>query len=632
MSRLRNPFTMRASEKIESAANFLRLYSPTIIDALIEKNNQDKLWKNIVFIHSSPGAGKTSLLRVFEPSSLRALFNNRSIPDYKEVYTKLKSLKVINEERIELLGVTLACTRNYEILEDLDVSAGQKIRFFFSLLNARIVLATLRSILQLKNKSFPEGLKDISFSYIDESNYFLNLKTPCNGQELYDWASNIERKIYTAIDSFLPLSEISPDGHDELFAFSVLKPEYFKVNNEDVFSSILFMLDDTHKLSQNQRQRLEKYIIERRGNFSIWISERLEALEPKENLRSFNERDYEEINLERFWDNREAKLKQILLNVADKRASISSEDVDSFQEYIETNLNEEAFKNEFLEIIEGTNAEIVKAASFTNKFDTWIAYLQNYQGTPLEKALLLKKVEILITRYVRKNQLTFDFPHTEEELLEKLKSDLEAPAKLFLAKAGKVPYYHGINTLINLSSNNIEQFLAFSSDLYEEMLSNKMVGKELTVDATNQERIIKEMAEKKWNELAKLIPYANDVLKFLTEFGDFCQKQTYQKNAPYGAGINGFSIKEKRELKLIEEVEWIKNPIYESLINVISTCVAYNLLEIKRTKQGEKGQLWDVFYLNRWLCVKFDLPLTYGGFRHKSPDELIRWIKKNDAK
>jgi len=47
------------------------------------------------------------------------------------------------------------------------------------------------------------------------------------------------------------------------------------------------MLDDTHKLTFNQRLRLEKYIIERRGNFNIWISERLEALEPKENLRSF---------------------------------------------------------------------------------------------------------------------------------------------------------------------------------------------------------------------------------------------------------------------------------------------------------------------------------------------------------
>ncbi|MDI9342506.1 MAG: hypothetical protein QM534_18185 [Sediminibacterium sp.] len=619
---------MRASEKIESAANFLRLYSPTIIDALIDKSKSDKLWKNVVFIHSSPGAGKTSLLRVFEPLSLRTLFNTRSSPEYKEIYNKLKELQVINEDRIELLGVTLVCTRNYEILEELDVSPGQKIRFFFSLLNARIILSTLRAILQLHNKQFPEGLKEIQFNYADESNHFLNLTVPCNGKELYDWASNIERKIYTAIDSFLPISEIAPDGHDELFAFSVLKPEYFKINDQQIFSKILFMLDDTHKLSQQQRQRLEKYILERRGNFNIWISERLEALEPKENLRSYRERDYEEINLERFWDDRSAKLKQILLNVADKRASLSSEDINSFHEYIETNLNEEAFKKDFLEIIESTNAELLKITSHTDKFNEWLTYFSSYEGNPMERAILLKKIEILIARHVNKNQLSFDFPHTKDELIDKLKADLEAPAKLFLSKDNKIPYYHGLTTLANLSSNNIEQFLSFSSDLYEEMLSNKLTGKDITLDSINQEKIIRLTVDKKWSELPKLLPYANEVVKFLSELGDFCNKQTYQKNAPYGTGVNGFSIKEKKELKLIEEEEWIQNEIYEPLINVISTCVAYNLLEIKKTKQGEKDKVWDVYYLNRWLCVKFDLPLSYGGFRHRSPDELIRWIKR----
>lgn len=628
MSRIRNPFTMRASEKIESAANFLRLYSPTVIDALSEKYKNDKLWKNVIFIHSSPGAGKTSLLRVFEPLSLRTLHNNKSSPDYKEIYNKLKGLEVINEEKIELLGVTLICTRNYEILEELDVSPGQKLRFFFSLLNARVILSTLRAILQLSNKSFPDGLKDIQFSYVDESNYFMNLEVPCDGKQLYDWASNIERKIYTAIDSFLPISEISPDGHDELFAFSVLKPEYFKINNEGIFSKILFMLDDTHKLSSNQRQRLSKYILEKRGNFNIWISERLEALEPKENLGSFQERDYEEVNLEKFWDSRksEQRLKEFV-SVADKRASLSSEDIDSFHEYIESNLNEEAFKKDFLEIIEATNSEILKNTSHTDKFDEWIKYFSEFEGNPIEKAILIKKIEILIARHINKDQLSFDFPHTQGELIDKLKSDLEAPAKLFLSRTKKIPYYHGLSTIINLSSNNIEQFLSFSSDLYEEMLSNKISGKEITLSSQDQERVIRGVVEKRWNELSKLIPYATEVTKFLSALGSFSQQQTYQKNAPYGTGVNGFSIKEKRELKLITEVEWVKNPIYEPLINVISTCVAYNLLEIKKTKQGEKGQVWDVYYLNRWLCVKFDLPLSYGGFRHKNPDELIRWTK-----
>lgn len=31
--------------------------------------------------------------------------------------------------------------------------------------------------------------------------------------------------------------------------------------------------------------------------------------------------------------------------------------------------------------------------------------------------------------------------------------------------------------------------------------------------------------------------------------------------------------------------------------------------------------------LNRFLCVHFDLPLQYGGWREKSLKELSRWLE-----
>lgn len=626
-SRLRNPFVMRASEKIESVASFLRLYSPIVLDALVDKYSKGSLWSNVIFIHSTPGAGKTSLLRVFEPSSLRTLFNGRSTQEYKELYAQLKRLEVLSNDRIELLGVTLQCTRNYETLEELNVSDGQKIRFFFSLLNARIILSTLRSILQLSNKTFPDGLKDIEFSYVDESNHFMNLKVPCNGQALYDWASQIEREIYTAIDSFLPVANSKPEGHDELFAFDVLRPDFLSVNGKQVCSKILFMLDDTHKLSNNQRVKLQKYVLEKRGNFNLWISERLEALEPKENLGSYQTRDYDEINLERFWDERKSKLEKILISIADKRAGISTEDVNTFQEYIESDLNEEDYRDNFASAISSTYEHILRLTANTDKFNNWITSLETFQGTALEKAILLKQIEILIIRSVKRDQLSFDFPYTYAELQDKLKSDISNAAELFISKEQKIPYYYGLSTLYNLSSNNIEQFLNFSSDMFEQMLSNKISGKEVIVSSGSQEKIIKDLADRKWRELAKLIPYSNEVMSFLKELGEFSKKQTYQTNAPYAPGVNGFSIKEKSNAKLFTKEGWYDDELYMPLVNVISTCVSYNLLEIKKTKQGEKDQTWEVYYLNRWLCVKFDLPLSYGGFRHKNPEELIRWIK-----
>lgn len=628
MSRHRNPFRLRASEKIESDVSFLRLYSPFVLDSLSEKNKEGILWDNVMYIHSSPGAGKTSLLRVFEPRTLNTLLNNRSANDYKNLYGILRKLDVLHEHKIAMLGVTLVCTRNYEILEELDISNAQKIRFFFSLLNSRIFLATLRSIVDYEssNRPFNDVLESITFNYDNRDNYFSDLVTPCTGRELYTWASAIERRVYQAIDSFLPIVEIKPEGHDELFSLNVLKPENFSINNEPLDCKFLFMIDDGHKLSYNQKISLKKYIIEKRGSFSIWISERLEALDSVDNLRSFEGRDYEILNLERFWGEHPGKFEKVLANIADKRASNSTEDVNAFKEFLVDDLEEEILRKDFLESIETTKKNIAAVAEFTSKFDSWIKYADNFNGSPLEKAIFYKKLEILINRNIGKTQLTFEFPLTEQELLDKFKSDIDSTSKLFLSSTSKIPYYYGFSDLAKLSSNNIEQFLSFSADIFEEMLSNRLSGSQVNLDTKNQQRILNSVAERKWLELPKVIPYSGMIINFLSKLGETCRKDTFKPNAPYAPGVTGFAVKFNRTM-FDENPIWYDDEIYLPLVNVISTCVAFNLLEIKEVNQGEKGQKWEVYYLNRWLCLKFNLPFAYGGWRHKNADELLKWTK-----
>ena len=104
------------------------------------------------------------------------------------------------------------------------------------------------------------------------------------------------------------------------------------IDNVEIETRILFMFDDTHKLSLGQREFLLKYIIEQRKNYNIWISERLEALTDQENLRSYLERDYNEINLESIWQKKESKFKSIVTNIANRRAQISTEDVPEFDQ------------------------------------------------------------------------------------------------------------------------------------------------------------------------------------------------------------------------------------------------------------------------------------------------------------
>ncbi len=628
MSKLRNPFRLRASEKIESDSNFLKLYNPSVLEALQEFDKNEKLWKNVVYIHSSPGAGKSSLLRIFEPNTLLALLNNRTAAEYKTLYSIIRKLGVISEDEIRIMGVSLVCTRNYEVLEELDVSAAQKKRYFFSLLNARIVLSTLKTLVAISkyNRSFSDTLETITYNFEDEDNHFRGLSFPCSGRDLYNWASEIEKSVYEAIDSFLPPSEIRPTGHDELFSMGILKPEHFEIKGKKLKGEFLFMLDDAHKLSFNQRLSLKKYLLEKRGNFSIWVSERLEALEPVDNLRSFEERDYQELNIERFWSEKPEKFEKLLNSIAEKRAATSTEEVTSFSDYLGERLEEGDYQADLMAAIAKSSAYFDQVMQATSKFDRWISYAQEQELSVLERAILFKKLEIVIVRAMNKQQLALDFPLAEQELFDKIKGEMDGISKLFLSNENSIPYYFGFNDLARLASNNIEQFLNFSANLFEEMLSNKISGYQTNLDSGDQQRILKEVADSKWAELGKLLPYSDKILRFLTKLGEFCYRETYRPSAPYREGVTGFAVKDLQQL-FSETAGWYEDSAKQPLIDILSTCVAFNLLEIKKVKQGTAGNLNDVFYLNRWLCLKFNLSFAYGGWRHKSSDELYKWTK-----
>lgn len=622
---------MRASEKIESDSSFLRLYSSIVIDTLIEKEQRNELWENIYFIHSSPGGGKTSLLRIFQPNTLLTLLNHRSNKTYKDLFNSLKKIKVLTDDTIPLLGVFLTCARNYAVLEDIHAETSQKRRLFFALLNARIIMSTLRGILTLKKAQFPQDLKNITFTYSNEQNYFLDLQLPCTGDVLFEWARRIEEKVYEALDSFAPLSEIQPKGHSELFSIIVLSPDNLQYLNETACEKVLFMLDDAHKLSASQRKIIKEYLIEARSSASVWIAERLEALEPDENLPlgAFQGRDFKEINLEQFWRDNPKKFENILLNIADKRSKLSNEvQIDSFQDYIQTDLDENEFETNFLKSISDSKEYLMKISSITNRYDDWIAYANEIIGTPYEMSQKLKAIQIIIARDSNKSQLTFDFPLSVTDIKDKINSTINVTAELFVAKGYEIPYYYGIDKIVKLSSANIEQFINFAAGLFEEILSRNVVGEDLIIKARRQEEIIKKLTDEKWTEIGKIVPYSKSVIKFLIAFGEMAQKETYKDNAPYAPGVTGIGIKLNKTHSLIEDEPWITNPRFDLLRNVLSSCVAYNLIEIETdVSQGKKGDKWMVLYLNRWLCNKYNLPYTYGGWRPRTPEDLLRIIQ-----
>lgn len=625
--RTRNPFKIRRSEKIESDTTFLRIYSPIILEDLVEKHKEEKLWNDFLFIRSSPGAGKTSLLRIFEPDTLVTLFNSKSSSGVKDLREYLRKIDVIDNEKIKLLGVCLHCNRNYEILEDLPVDELKKKRFFFALLNARIILTALRGILTIKRLTFPADLNKIRFD-TNVPTPISELSFPCTGDQLYAWAANIEKLVYKALDSFQPIDQIQPKGHNELFTLSFLSKTSIIVNQEVFSERILFMFDDAHKLSVNQRSFLIKYIIEQRYNFSIWVAERLEALTSKENLRSRQDRDYNELDLEEIWQSKETKFKTIVANIAFRRAAISTEDVPGFEENLESAVNEEMFKTSFIESYNKALQRLTHLGEHTPKFNGWIKYLTNLDASELEKAILSRGSEIIAHRNLSSQQITLDVELPVAVLQDGINTSIENAAEYFIANEVKVPFYYSFERIVQASSFNIDQFLHFAGELYEGMLSNRVARRSTLLSTEEQHKILKRVANENWHELERLIPFSDMVKKFLQRFYEFAQKESTRPSFPYPPGVTGFALKDPISLKLIEEEHWLENALFEPLMNVLATCISFNLIEKRVVSQGKKGsEPTTVFYLNRWLCVRYNLPLGYGGWRSLKPEEVLRWIK-----
>src|SRR5882724_4029915 len=105
-----NPFLDRMSERTTSDQEFVRLFSPKILERIAD----DTFEGAVHIFRSPPGAGKTTLLRAFTPSALRAFWNARRVQEMSESYQRLNAHGIIDEETgPQLLGVLLSCASGY---------------------------------------------------------------------------------------------------------------------------------------------------------------------------------------------------------------------------------------------------------------------------------------------------------------------------------------------------------------------------------------------------------------------------------------------------------------------------------------------------------------------------------------
>jgi len=632
MRGLRNPFRLRRAESIDTDDSFLMLFEPGILDVM----PQATLWDSVHIIRSAAGGGKTSLIRMFTPASLNTLCRRgKNDPKTRDLFQRMKEFDAIDETGPRVLGVLLTCGPGYSMLQDLEVDQARKNRLFFGLLNARITLAVLRGALTLKGLSFPDGLDQLTIPSSKGMPIVGPISFPCTGRQLYTWAEQREATLCGSLDSLGPLKADTLPGDDALYSLSLMEPLNLTSTGTPIAQRVVLMMDDIHKLTSHQRQLLVSNVIDARSAVGVWIAERFEALSPQEMLSSGADqgRDYgEAIEIERFWRAKPDKFEKLATKVANRRIDeADNTKVSSFAACLQESLAGPTSDERFTEIAASVAARVKANFGAKDRFREWISQRDSIQGTPQERAIEWRALEILIERELRRKQkgLFDDQPLGEEELADRDDSSLSNAAELFLAHEFKLPYYFGVERVARLASLNIQQFLGLGGEVFEEATAAEVMRKLTSLAPDRQHAIMKEMAKQLWDEIPRKVRHGRALRQFLESVGNFCNDYTYQPNAPNDWAVTGTAIRMSERSQLFDEAAKSSNANQGMvrLGEMLASALAHNLL-VAQLDYNCKGEKWMVLNLNRLLCVHFDLPLSYGLYKERPLRTLIQWLDR----
>jgi hypothetical protein len=188
-------------------------------------------------------------------------------------------------------------------------------------------------------------------------------------------------------------------------------------------------------------------------------------------------------------------------------------------------------------------------------------------------------------------------------------------ARIHLLHKYNRPYYYGLNTLCDASSDNAEQFLRLSAALVSRLEAQMIRRKGNVLSSKVQNELLRQRAA----EMASDSEFPQHVVvkRLASAIAARCLKRTLEPNASLGGGASAFGIL-KDDFELIPQR-------YPDLARVIQFGVAYNVFTLV-PDHGTKKKIWNLLELGGVLLVQHGLTLHRGGFIESTPSELVRMM------
>lgn len=621
-----NPFRYRASEQQRDLRAFLRGFGPAALNMLPEA-----LWDRLVVLRSAPGAGKTSLMRVFTAESTRAVSDD---PDtFTELGEALARIGAIVDASPVVLGAYINLERDYRSLIDISANPTTAQRLFFRLLDVRLMLAFVRATLVLEGKPYPEDVARIVLRPRTQDPVVEQAATRLGGLDgasIYAACAANEKQMLQMLDSLLPVEWADEGGgHNDLYSLRLLSAADILVDGKAIVAQPLIMFDDGHRLHPAQRTALLGRLADRELGVARWYAERYEALSRQDLLDHVGKegRDLELVELESGARFSASQFERMLLDIANRRAykplRRSLDQEQDFTELLEFD-DDELLLDRGADVIKVLREQVAKLSAGDQRYTEWLKHAASLSG--YAAALKLRELDVLIRRDRDRTQTDmFTDALTVTESKDRSSSAIREAAALALAREHRLPYYAGLDLLPKLGSRNVEQFLALGGDIFAEMQAEMTLQRRPTISPLRQHRICHRASQRFWKEILRRVPDGHLVQQLVLGIVKMTEQDNAKPSVPYPPGVTGIAMYMTDRERLLDPRVRAAMPGADELLSAVSNAISFNIVSAELDRSVKHKHVM-VVYLNRLLCPMFWLPLGRGGYREKKLEVLAKWM------
>ena len=635
-----NPFEKRATEYLRDDEAFLAMVTPEPLTTFFQKQaEEDRLYDRLSVIIGTPGSGKTTLARLFQFSTLRTLLRNRSMTNYKLLIDRLKACRAIDDnERPTIIGGRLPLEAEYRDFWEFPYSKDLNTKLMIALLQARTVLAWLRNI-----RISGGSLDQVEIMPRTDALASLTTIGGKTGQDIYNRAREMELALYKISAALVPpdIRDIPQEAIAAYQPFDVI--EEFKITDgeEQLQLRPLVIFDDAHSLHRTQFTELRIWLARRELRVSRWVLTRLDTLTPTDVLldrvtSADDESDESrvkpsrEITVIRMQsDGNRANERRVFRKMAKGMADrylrqmeiFARRDLRSLGDLLSTTAKTlpdgkiQQLEKHIEELQRGYGISVQLRRRLEKDVDDYLTNIGE-KGRDLRFGIL----SVLFERYAKRIQSSlFDdsFDNVEPNPPLKIDAGVADGARVHLLHKYERPYFFGIDTLCDASSENAEQFLQLANRLVSQLETQLIRGKEPMLTSHLQHKLLRERATeivREWN-----FPQCQFVRRLANGIATECLTKSLEGNASLGGGGIAFGIPQ-------EEFEIIPSK-YPFLAQVLQFGVAYNAF-VLAPNHGTKKRLWCLVELGGVVLLHHGLTLRRGGFLERNTNDLLRLLKE----